>query len=62
VGLILTSVPAERRQGLTLAALGAAVEEAMQQAHRAGVDAAEIQVRARTSPTGKIQKLEIEIL
>jgi hypothetical protein len=57
VGLILTSVPAERRQGLTLAALGAAV-----QAHRAGVDAAEIQVRARTSPTGKIQKLEIEIL
>jgi hypothetical protein len=45
-----------------LAALGAAVEEAMQQAHRAGVDAAEIQVRARTSPTGKIQKLEIEIL
>jgi hypothetical protein len=63
VGVVVNASRSEGRQGLSLAALGALVEQAMREAHTAGVDPDTIEpvVRTTVSPRPKIRKMEIEI-
>lgn len=63
MGLSLTFDRAEGRQGISLAALAAAVEQGLRHAAEQGVDPDTIEptVRTNISSNPKIRKLEIEI-
>lgn len=62
MGLSLRDERVGGRQGMSLAAVAAHVERAMEEAHRAGVDPDTVEPVVRVTLSGKIKNLETTVL